>query len=199
MRPRQRRRFHGERRVCGAQRQCSMAADPTVEDEDTRRQNRERNNLIRIRGSAIASRESSPALAFSPSSPICAKLQRSWKVRVRRKECPCRKEAEPSCAVIPPGFTCCLNKPMRSNRNGCDSSRSFRPRTRVRSQWFAFLPALSASHRDCGPAGERNSLTRFARSESRRPLRRTHRRRMKAVSAGARKPCEPAMPASAME
>ncbi|WP_292703390.1 hypothetical protein [Mesorhizobium sp.] len=125
----------------GEKRHCSMAAIPTINEEEALSPNRERDNLVRERTRIV-----------NPIKAILARFGiRTFKPNLKLEALrmaegmPCQNEAEPSCAVISDGFTCCVNKCTRSNRSGCGSSRSFRTRRRVRSQWFAFFRGSSVS------------------------------------------------------
>ncbi|MER9927290.1 hypothetical protein NKJ84_31445 [Mesorhizobium sp. M0048] len=63
----------------GEQRHCSMAAIPTINEEEARR---ERTRIAnRIKAISLAS-------AFAPSNPICAKLPTNWKLCIGGRYAP---------------------------------------------------------------------------------------------------------------
>ncbi|MER9895807.1 transposase [Mesorhizobium sp. M0119] len=85
----------------GEKRHCSMAAIPTINEEEARRPNRERDNLVpertRIVNRIKAILARSGIRAFKPN---LRKAAEKLEVCIRRKVCPYRNEAELSCAVI---------------------------------------------------------------------------------------------------
>jgi len=125
----------------GETRHCSMVAIPTIEEEDARRPNRERQNLVTEQTriiNQIKARQYLPASAFAPCGRPCARLRKRSKVCARRKARRCHRTRFRNCAVISRGSASYATRSVRSNRNACASSRWLLPRRRkARTRWSA--------------------------------------------------------------
>ena len=108
----------------GEKRHCSMVAIPTIEEEDARRPNRERQNLVTEQTRIVNQiKASSPASAFAPSGQPCAKPRKSSKACVQRKGHLCWKTPARNCAATWRDYASCANRSARSSRAAWASSQ----------------------------------------------------------------------------
>jgi transposase len=83
---------------------CSMAAIPTLEQEDAKRPSRERESLVGERTRIVNRMKGAwPAWASAASSRPCAARRSAWRRCARRRVRRCRRTRSPSCAVTWPG------------------------------------------------------------------------------------------------
>jgi hypothetical protein len=108
----------------GEQRHCSMVAIPTIEEEDARRPNRERQNLV-IEQTRIINQIKAifSASAFALYGRPSASLPKGLKICARRKARHCHRTRFRSCAAISRGYTSYATRSAQSNRNTSASSR----------------------------------------------------------------------------
>jgi transposase len=119
----------------GEKRHCSMVAIPTIEEEDARRPNRERQNLVTEQTRIINQIKAIlPASAFAACARPCASLPKGSKICARRKARHCHRTRFRSCAVISRGYPSYATRSARSNRNACASSRWL---LKARTRWSA--------------------------------------------------------------
>ena len=118
----------------GERRHCSMVAIPTIEEEDARRPNRERQNLVTEQTRIINQMKA----IFARFGIRTLRPQKSSKVCARRKARRCHRTRLRNCVAISRGYASCATRSARSNRNACASSRWLLLRRRkARTRWFA--------------------------------------------------------------
>ena len=170
----------------GEKRHCSMVAIPTVEEEDARRPNRERGNLVTEQTRIVnQSRLSSPASAFALFGRHYARSRKSSKVCAQRKGHLCWKTLARSCAATSRGYASCANKSVRSSTVVWASSQ--RPQRKARTRWSVSLRASSASvfrRRTCWSTRSSRAAGPTARPSLAMPASRAPR--MRAANAGGR-------------
>jgi transposase len=122
-------------------RHCSMVAIPTVEEEDARRPNRERQNLV-TEQTRIVNQMKAIFTRFGIRSfrPTVHKAEEKLK-SVRTAEGPLLPEnTRANFAANSRGCASCASRSARSSANACASLRQFLPHRRVHTQWFTSLP-----------------------------------------------------------
>jgi transposase len=88
----------------GEKRHCSMVAIPTIQEEDARRPNRERQNLVTEQTRIVNQMKAIfAASAFAPSGRPCAKPRKSSKACAPRKGPRYRRTRGRNCAAISRG------------------------------------------------------------------------------------------------
>jgi len=136
----------------GEKRHCSMAAIPTAEEEDARRPNRERENLVteqtRIVNQIKSILTRFGIRSFRPTLRKAAdKLDGLRTAEGMSLLENARAELHPS-----PGSGWSATRSARSSRNACASLRRCLLKTKVRPRWFACWrgsPALASRRRIC--------------------------------------------------
>ena len=84
----------------GEPKHCSMVAIPTLDEEDAKRPNRERESLVGERTRLVNRMKAAwPALASGASSRCCAGRRSSWTALRTPEGAPCRRTRWPSCAA----------------------------------------------------------------------------------------------------
>src|SRR6266478_6528332 len=146
----------------GEKRHCSMVAIPTIEEEDARRPNRERQNLVteqtRIINQIKAIFTRFGKLAHGGRHVVATEhafgtAPSSRAATLRTRPDPCGRTGTP--AQARGGSSCGDEKPGRDGPPDC--------------------PCLWRRYRNGGHAGQRDLLAPLARSQGRRPLRRSYR------------------------
>jgi len=108
----------------GEKRHCSMVAIPTVEEEDARRPNRERGNLV-TEQTRIVNQIKAILTRFGIRTfrPTLRKAEEHLEGLRTRKGYLCWKTHARSCAATLRGYMSCANRSARSNRAGWVSSQ----------------------------------------------------------------------------
>jgi hypothetical protein len=102
---------------------CSMAAIPTLDEEDAKRPSREREGLVRERTRLVNRMKGGwPASGFGASSRPSAPRRSAWRRCVRRRGPPCRPIRWLSCAATWRACALCGIRSKRSNRPGSNGS-----------------------------------------------------------------------------
>jgi ABC transporter substrate binding protein/Transposase len=111
----------------GEKRRCSMVAIPTVEEEDARRPNRERGNLITEQTRIVNQIKAILArFGIRTFGRFYARSRKSSNICARRKGRRCLRTRARSCAATSRGYASCASRSARSSRDACANSR--RPR-----------------------------------------------------------------------
>jgi transposase len=103
---------------------CSMAAVPTIEEEDARRPSREREKLVGDR-TWIINRMKAALVRFASaaSSRPCARPRKVWMRFARLKDVPSRRTRARSCAATWRGCGSCRIRSRRSRKTVCAGSK----------------------------------------------------------------------------
>ncbi len=123
----------------GERNHCSMVAIPTIEEEDAKRPNRERENLVGER-TRIVNR---PASASGTSSRRCARRRSVSRCCGRQKAHPCHRTRTPSCDAIWCGCALWRIRSRRSRRRAWNGWNSDLRKGRMR--WSVCWLASSGS------------------------------------------------------
>jgi hypothetical protein len=84
----------------GEPKHCSMAAIPTITEEDSRRSNREHQTLVQEQTRVVNRMKATLiALVFAPSTSSCARRATDSRRCTARKTSHCRRTRLPSCAA----------------------------------------------------------------------------------------------------
>ena len=108
----------------GEKRHCSMAAIPTAEEEDAKRPNRERGNLVTDQTRIVNQIKAILArFGIRTFRPTLRKAAEKLDGLPQRKGRRCWRTRARSCAAIWRGCASCASRSARSSTNGCASSR----------------------------------------------------------------------------
>ena len=142
---------------------CSMAAVPTLEQEDAKRPSREREGLVGERTRIVNRMKGALArLGVRGFKPTLRKARRSaWRRCARRKARRCRRTRSPSCAATWRGCGSCGSR-SRSSRRRASSGCGRPPRT-GRTRWSACWPGWSGSALETADMLVREVLSRELR------------------------------------
>src|SRR5947199_1177949 len=123
---------------------CSMAAVPTLEQEDAKRPSREREGLVGERTRIVNRMKGALArLGVRGFKPTLRKARSAWRRCARRKARRCRRTRSPSCAATWRGCGSCGSRSRSSRRRAWSGWR--RSPGRARTRWCACWPGWSGS------------------------------------------------------
>ena len=122
----------------GEKRHCNMAAIPSIEEEDARRPNRERENLVHERTRIVNRMKAILARFGIRFQPTIRRGAEEKLDALRTAEGhPCLRTRERNCAAISPGSASYASKCARLRLNACASLQILRLRIAVPRPWFA--------------------------------------------------------------
>jgi hypothetical protein len=115
-----------------------MVAIPTIEEEDARRPNRERQNLV-TEQTRIVNQMKAIFTRFGIRTfrPTLRKAEEKLKGLRTRKGLRCRRTRGRNCAAISRGWASFASRSARSSRNACASLRRLLLQRKARTRWFA--------------------------------------------------------------
>jgi hypothetical protein len=127
----------------GEKRHCSMVAIPTVEEEDARRPNRERGNLV-TEQTRIVNQIKAVLTRFGIRTfrPTLRKAEEQLEGLRTAEGAPLLENTRAEAATSR-GYASCANRSVRSSRAAWASSQ--RPQRKARTRWYVSLRASSAS------------------------------------------------------
>ena len=128
----------------GEKRHCSMVAIPTVEEEDARRPNRERGNLV-TEQTRLVNQIKAVLTRFGIRTfrPTLRKAEEQLEGLRTAEGASLLETPARSCAATSRGYASCANISVRSSRAAWASSQ--RPQRKARTRWYVSLRASSAS------------------------------------------------------